>query len=518
MTAGNGQHAPSRPPTDAEIRTWLKDPVEYSRRFLRHRSWSMQRAIMRSVWQNRRTAVKGCHASSKTFTAADIVLTWLAHDERAVVVTTAPTWKQVVLTMWGEIGKAIANSIVAYPAPGRAQLWIARAGVRGAKHDNYATGISTNEADRFQGLPRLKTLIVIDEAPGVKPPIWIAIEGIRAGGDVRVLALGNPTYAGGPFYEAFTSNRLGWSSFTIDALDTPNTRPLGRTPEERLDVIVRAYEAGDGPLLEGDVVPYLVGRRWIGEKFKEWGPDSPQFEARVRGRFPTYSEIAVYPLAWIDRAAAQDLETMEELEPAKHRETLEADYDVGIDPAGPGKDECVVYIVQRSHVVAMGVFTMPDPRGPVAEFLSHFRSRIRRLKIDTSGIGYFFATHFRDLGYEVHFINAEGNPVFDHRDRSGRRKFANRKAETYWHTRDLFEEDEITGLTDPKTQSQLSLLHWLTDSAGRIMIEPKDKAKRERGMASPDRAEALILALAPVKDLPSGDELPPSTVIPDYGL
>ena len=506
MTATNG--AP-RPPTNAEIKRWLADPVEYSRRFLRHRSWSMQRDVMRSVQTQRRTAVKGCHASSKTFTAADVVLWWITHDPRAVVVTTAPTWKQVLLTMWGEIGKAIASSIVAYPAPGRAQLWLARAGVRGAAFDNFAIGLSTNEADRFQGLPRLKTLIVIDEAPGVKPPIWTAIEGIRAGGDVRVLALGNPTYAGGPFYEAFTSNRMGWSTFTVDALDTPNTRPLGRTVEERLDVIVRAYDEGDGALLDGDVVPYLVGRRWIGEKFKEWGPDSPQWEARVRGTFPTYSEVSVYPLAWLERAEQLELEDLEADDLAA---TLSADFDVGIDPAGPGRAECAVTIAQRSHVVAQKFFAQADPRGPVAEFLAHFRSRIRRLKIDTSGIGYFFATHFRDMGYEVHMINAEGNPVFDFPDRSGRRKFANRKAETYWHTRQLFEADQITGLKDPKTITQLSLIHWQPDSAGRIMIEPKEKAQAERGMPSPDRAESLILALAPVRDLPADDELPPSTV------
>jgi len=40
--------------------------------------------------------------------------------------------------------------------------------------------------------------------------------------------------------------------------------------------------------------------------------------------------------------------------------------------------------------------------------------------------------------------------------------------------------------------------NWLVsceiDSRGRIKIEPKEKAK-ERGVASPDRAEALMLAL-----------------------
>ena len=78
---------------------------------------------------------------------------------------------------------------------------------------------------RFQGFHG-RLLIVVDEAPGVKADIWEAIEGIRAGGDVRVLALGNPTIASGPFHDAFTSNRDGWCTFTISAFDSPNLAGL----------------------------------------------------------------------------------------------------------------------------------------------------------------------------------------------------------------------------------------------------------------------------------------------------
>ena len=63
-------------------------------------------------------------------------------------------------------------------------------------------GLSTSEGVRFQGWHG-KILIVIDEAPGVKPEIYEAIEGIRAGGDVRLLAHGNPTISSGPFYDAY---------------------------------------------------------------------------------------------------------------------------------------------------------------------------------------------------------------------------------------------------------------------------------------------------------------------------
>ena len=86
-------------------------------------------------------------------------------------------------------------------------------------------GISTDRGVRFQGYHG-HILVIIDEAPGVSAETWEAIEGIRAGDDVHVLALGNPTSSGGPFYEAFTSGGRDWETFTISAFDTPNLRGL----------------------------------------------------------------------------------------------------------------------------------------------------------------------------------------------------------------------------------------------------------------------------------------------------
>jgi hypothetical protein len=59
---------------------------------------------------------------------------------------------------------------------------------------------------------------------------------------------------------------------------------------------------------------------------------------------------------------------------------------------------------------------------------------------------------------------------------------------------EAFEHDQIEGLTDDQTIGQLAEIKYEIDSHGRMKIEPKEKA-RERGVRSPDRAEALMLAL-----------------------
>src|SRR6202166_1829616 len=84
-------------------------------------------------------------------------------------------------------------------------------------------------------------------------------------------------------------------------------------------------------------------------------------------------------------------------------------------------------------------------------------------------------------------------------DRNGMRTiragaFANQKAQFYQTLADAFEHDQIDGLTDDETIGQLADIMYEHDSHGRMKIEPKEKA-RERGVRSPDRAEALMLAL-----------------------
>ena len=176
----------------------IDDPVLFARVMLRHETWSKQEEILRSVARYRRTAVKACHASGKTFTAAEAVLWWITSHPEGVAITTAPTKTQVELVLWGEIRSMVSDASIAYPAPTISSLRLGP--------NRYAVGISTNEGVRFQGFHG-SILIVLDEAPGVLPGIWEAIEGIRAGGDVRVLALGNPTVSSGPFHDAFTADR-----------------------------------------------------------------------------------------------------------------------------------------------------------------------------------------------------------------------------------------------------------------------------------------------------------------------
>jgi hypothetical protein len=434
----------------------IDDPTRFAEVMLGDAVWSKQREILQSVARHSRTAVKACHASGKTFTAAEAVLWWITCREQAIAVTTAPTWTQVERLLWGEIRHAVSRSKIKYPNPGISKLELGPG--------RYAIGLSTNEGVRFQGFHG-NVLIVLDEAPGVLPEIYEAIEGIRAGGDVRVLALGNPTIASGPFYDAFALNRESWNLITISAFETPNlagltVESLLQLPEEQLD---------------RNACPYLTTRRWVKEKYLEWGPGHPLWEARVLGNFPLQSADALLSLAW--------------LEAAKYREgSDQGPLHAGLDVAGPGEDETVLCVRRGPRIVLLQAWAGKDPRGDVLAALMPFKDRLQSVNVDSVGIGYYMAKHLKDQSVNVQEVNV-GEKAYDPE------KYANRKAELYWGLRARTQAGDIAGLTDERAIAQLAGIRYSHNSRGQVVIESKDEA-RKRGVKSPDRAEAVMLAFA----------------------
>ncbi len=451
----------------------VEDPIRFAESLLGLDLWSKQQEILQSIVAHARTAVKACHASGKTFLAAAAVLWFITRYREAIAVTTAPTWMQIERVLWREIHSIASRSKVAHPKPTATSLQL---GPR-----RYAVGLSTDQGVRFQGYHADHILVVIDEAPGILPEIWEAIEGIRAGGDVRVLALGNPTISSGTFHDNFHADRLGWNLYTISAWDTPNLAGLKLSYEYAGERITLGDPQGRDLLdlseeeLDDNVRPYLTTRRWVKEKYLEWGPGHPLWEARVLGNFPTQSEDALLSLAWLE--AAQTRECADE-------EPLQA----GIDVAGPGEDETTLFVRRGRRIVWGKFWSDADPRGQLVAALAPYKAQRIQVKVDSAGIGYYLGQHLKDNGFEVEMVNVGESP----RDSE---KFSNLKAELYWGLRMRAQAGDLAGLTDEKTIGQLAGIRYKHNARGQVVIESKEEA-RKRGVKSPDRAEGLILAFA----------------------
>jgi hypothetical protein len=364
--------------------------------------------------------------------------------------------------LWPEIHKAVQRSTWDFPIPSATKLEINPA--------RYAVGRATNEGVRFQGFHG-SILIIIDEAPGVRPDIYEAIAGIQAGGDVRVLALGNPTIASGPFYDAFTINREGWNLISIGAFDTPNLQGI------TLDSLLQMtdHELDENPW------PSLTTRRWVREKYYEWGPGHPLWESRVLGNFPVQSDRSLLSLEWLEKARLREIEPVA---PDGYYEDIHG----GLDVAGPGEDETVLVLRRGNRIILLEAWTDTDPRGKVLNALRDFKNRIQCLNVDTAGMGHYFARHLEDHGYPVVNVNVGESA----RDQD---KFANLKAELYWGLRMRLETGDFSGPMDERTIGQLTGIQYKHNARGQVVIESKDDA-RKRGVKSPDRAEAVMLAFA----------------------
>ena len=142
----------------------------------------------------------------------------------------------------------------------------------------------------------------------------------------------------------------------------------------------------------------------------------------------------------------------------------------------------------------MGAWRSQDTRGQVVAFLRPYRNRLIQVRVDADGIGHNFGLHLQDQAVPGRIRQRQtlGRKPAWRNDPSLR--FFNQKAQFYQHIADLLERDAIEGLRDETTIGQLADIMYELDPHGRMKIESKEKA-RHRGVRSPDRAEALMLAL-----------------------
>jgi hypothetical protein len=272
------------------IEAMQQDPLGVIRDLLGSPLWKDQEEIILAVKDNPRTAWRSSHGIGKTYICARLVLTFLYSFPYSIVLTTAPTWRQVEDLIWKEIRSAYNNSNIdlgGQIAPKSCQLSLD--GVEWA-----AIGLSTNMPDRFQGYHAEHLLVVVDEAAGVGEDIFEAIEGVLTSEHCRLILIGNPTNIGGTFYRAFRES--GWYVGHTSAFDTPNFTTFGITEE---DFKKGTWEEKiTGPL----PAPYLITPAWAYDKYVRWGPGHPAYAARVVGDFAEKGENQVVPLSWIEKS------------------------------------------------------------------------------------------------------------------------------------------------------------------------------------------------------------------------
>ena len=492
MTAGETSN-PQMPPLPGELPVGKLSPEEFARDILRVDLWHKQSEVLSALPGNQRVAVKSGNGLGKGFCASVAVLWFLYSHDPAVVLSTAPTFRQVQHVLWRQIRQLHRRAKDTLGGKLIATRWE-------LAEDRYAMGLSADTADEFQGFHSPNMLIVVDEAEGVSDEIYEAIEGVMTSAECKLLLIGNPTTVTGVFRRAFHEESHLYYNVTISALDSPNVT-AGKVQ-----------------------IPGLTTARWVKERKEIWGEDNPLYRARVLGEFPDLAEDALIRLSEIEAAGKRDHPSSlvepaadqsksaspdpastpddnQELAPSVDAarsgsdRTTDANTDpangeelvLAVDVARFGSDRSVILRRRGQRVEEIRTFQKLDTMqltGWVAAAIQEFQPA--RVCIDEIGVGAGVVDRLREQGYQVKGINVARLARQD-------KLFANLRAEGYWRLRELFATGAISIPTDSRLMGELAALRYSYDSQGRIIMESKE-AMRQRGQASPDVADALMLA------------------------
>lgn len=461
------------------VNPYIADPVGWVQDRLGEHLWSKQRDIMQSVVDNRRTAVKSCHDSGKSYTASRIADWWIdVHPPgEAFVVSTAPTYKQVHAILWEEIRKAAKSAANrGNPLPGRvlqSDEW--------KLDDGTLVGYGRKPADTdehgFQGIHRRYVLVIIDEACGVPDQLWTAVEAITTNADCRILAIGNPDDPNTEFGRVCQPGS-GWATHQISAFDTPNF-----TDEQ----------VPDG------LRPLLLSPEWVEDKQKRWGVESPRYVSKVLGDFPDIGEDTLIAPSLIQ--AAQDRTLPEDAD----------DQRLGVDVARYGTDRTIIMKTAGPVARTIGSYakqSTTEATGRVVQ-AAHEMNGPFEIRVDGVGVGGGVVDQLVEQGWAVMDMQAGATPL-------DTKHYANARAEWFWGLREMFEQGDIDiDPDDDELAAHLGALRYKFTSRGQVQIESKDEI-RKRGLPSPDRADALMLAYAHVPE-GLGQVVDQDDIDPDLG-
>lgn len=479
-----------------------KDPVLFFTQVLGVKLEEYQERILKAVMDNDRTAISACHDVGKSWTLARIVLWYCSVFPGAKIITTAPTFNQVKNILWSEIRSAYANS--KFPLGGKMNMTEWQLGESG---DWFAIGFTprnevTSESGQgksssFQGFHSNHIMLIFDEATGVPKPIWDMAEGILTSGNVKFVAIGNPTSRSSEFYKCFSSP--DWAKIKLSCFDSPNLKANGIHNLEDLKREVdhvRSLNDVDAQMrLKSYVVvkPYLITLKWVVSMAmpRKWGFDHPLFVSKVLGEFPKDSENALMPLGFVEEAMLRVYFPIE-----GDRKSL------GVDIARFGSDSTVLtaqhgkqwmkrlQLIKRDtpqvtgEVIAMcndiGPFDVivVDETGLGGGVLDMLREAQRESKIDRN-------TEIRGVQF--------GAACEEDEDKD---KYVNVKARMF----DLLSKDlkDPSGLCLPPNEDiyldELPTILYFYDSKGRMRIESKDEYKKRTGRGSPDNSDSLALS------------------------
>jgi phage terminase large subunit len=442
------------------IARWRASPITYVKEVFQATPDVWQGEFLEAVPLNQRLALKACKGPGKSCGMAWVVWWFMTCFTHPKILATSVTGDNLRDGLWAELAYWRNKSQMTqdlfewqverlyareYP-----ETWFASARTWSKQADK------SQQANTLAGIHAKNTLIVLDESGSIPSGVVAAADATLSTHSAdgvpevhKIIQAGNPTQTEGPLWDACTRDRaLWWVKEITGDPDAPDRSPR-------------------------------VSKEWAQSMIDTWGRDNPWVMVNVFGKFPP--------------AQADKLLGVEAVNTAMRRNYVKEVWEdeplvFGVDVARQGDDRSVIFGRQGRIAFRPWTFRNLD--------LMDLSSRVARLIdehtpdavfVDESGIGAGVVDRLIQLGYEIH-------PVGFGSKANDSKRFVNRRAEMWWNMADWVKAqgalpdlpDLVPELTGPS--------YWFTGS-DKLQLESKDDLK-ERGLVSPDLADALALTFA----------------------
>lgn len=407
------------------------------------------RDALKTPGQVIREATSSGNGIGKSALVSWIILWAISTFEDTRGVVTANTDTQLGTKTWAELSKwyncFIGRSLFQYTAT---SIFSAQESHEKTWRIDAIPWNASNPA-AFAGLHNQgkRTLVVFDEASEIPAIIWETAEGAMTDADTEVLwcVFGNPTQNSGRFYDCFHGDRFLWHGRKVDS----------RTVSFSNKTLIKEWEL-------------------------KYGKESDFWKIHVTGEAPASSE--------------NQFISKKIIEEAQQRKPVENQFNfapiiLGVDPAWTGGDEIVIYLRQGIYSKRLYTATHNENDLVVAKILADFEDRYKADAV------------FIDLGYGTGIKSAGAAwgrrwTLVPFGGKSTREDCINKRAEMWQEMLEwLRDKGGMIPFDDSILADDLSGPQIKPETSGKIKLESKDDMKK-RGLASPNRADALALTFA----------------------
>ena len=472
---------------------YIRDELKVPERTLR---WSLNEGYATHVWDGtpdplavlaealrdwKDCGVESSTSTGKSFLAACLILWFIACWKNARAFTFAPKAEQLKKFIWKEITALWPHFIVRFPDAELLDLQIRMVpGQEGWGADGYAVGVRAGEesATKAQGMHAEHMLLVYEETPGIPQAVLEAGENTCTSDHNLRLALGNPDHQLDPLHRFCTSPDV--VAVRISSLDHPNV------------VTGQAIVPGGA-----------VGRRFVANKRRDWGEDSPRYRSRIRGISPEEAVDALYRKSWLD-AAVQRWRDHEQRRRAGA--AVDGARAKGVDVArSQNGDQAAIADFNGPIVEKVVAFACPDVvklGERVYEEMQAQHVAPEHVGIDVAGVGGGTVDTLHKLLNYQGFVQAlngasraegfiretDGTPYDD--ARSTAMQFGNARMQHHWQLRHDLQYGDI-GIPDDAELIEELLSIKSDERRGLTYIIDKDEIRATLGR-SPNKADAVV--------------------------